>query len=84
MPKFDWSGCFPYKEIRPGQKAAIDACIDAFESGKKYFILEAGTGVGKSAVAATVGAYIEKYLLPSCEDTKTGSNILTTQKRFSL
>ena len=80
MPKFDWSGYFPYKEIRPGQKAAIDACIDAFESGKKYFILEAGTGVGKSAVAATVGAYIEKYLPPSCEDTKTGSNILTTQK----
>jgi len=79
MPKFDWTGYFPYKEVRPGQKLAIDSIIDAFESGKRYFILEAGTGVGKSAIASTVASYVEKHILPG-EETSVGSNILTTQK----
>ena len=64
MPKFDWRGYFPYSEVRPGQEKAINEIIDAFESGKKYFILEAGTGVGKSAIASTVASYVEKHVLP--------------------
>jgi ATP-dependent DNA helicase DinG len=79
MPKFDWTGYFPYSEIRPGQKLAIDAIIDAFESGKKYFVLEAGTGVGKSAIGITVSRYVEKHIRKSPE-ANVGSYILTTQK----
>jgi|TARA_R110000824_G_scaffold60050_6_gene160871 ATP-dependent DNA helicase DinG len=79
MPKFDWKPFFPYERIRPGQEEAIDSILNAFELGKKYFILEAGTGIGKSAVAATVAKYIEKYFIQE-ENTALGSNILTTQK----
>lgn len=79
MPKFDWKGYFPYPEVRPGQEKAINTIIDSFESGKKYFILEAGTGVGKSAVASTVATYVEKHILPK-DAISIGSNILTTQK----
>tara|TARA_R100000664_G_scaffold8922_1_gene14669 strand:+ start:762 stop:2369 length:1608 start_codon:yes stop_codon:yes gene_type:complete len=79
MPKFDWRPFFPYEHARPGQEKSIDAIIDAFESGKKYFILEAGTGVGKSAIAATVAEYIKKYFA-NTEDSVAGTNILTTQK----
>ena len=79
MPKFDWKPFFPYKNVRPGQELAIDDILDAFEAGKKYFVLDAGTGVGKSAIAATVAEYIEKYILPK-EDVACGTNILTTQK----
>jgi len=62
MPKFDWSGYFPYKEIRPAQKKAIDDILNAFEGGKKYFVLEAGTGVGKSAIGITVSRYVANHL----------------------
>ena len=79
MPKFNWKGYFPYPEVRPGQEKAINEIIDSFESGKRYFILEAGTGVGKSAIASTVATYVEKHILPG-ESTSVGSNILTTQK----
>ena len=65
--------------MRPGQEESIISIIKAFEKGKKYFILEAGTGVGKSAVAVTVSRYIESHY-PSDEDYQNGCNILTTQK----
>ena len=79
MPKFDWTPYFPYEEIRPGQKDAIDAVIDSFESGTKYFILEAGTGVGKSAIGITVARYVSAHLQKS-DDACSGSYVLTTQK----
>lgn len=79
MPKFDWTGYFPYKEIRPSQKEAIDAILDAFESGKRYFVLEAGTGVGKSAIASTVARYAKTHIVAG-EEFRVGTNILTTQK----
>ena len=46
---------FPYKDIRPSQKEAIEFALDALVNNKKRFVLiEAGTGVGKSAVGYTV------------------------------
>lgn len=79
MPKFDWSGYFPYNEVRPVQKKAIDDILDAFESGKKYFVLEAGTGVGKSAIGITVSRYVSNHLKKE-KDSKDGAYVLTTQK----
>jgi Rad3-related DNA helicase len=79
MPKFDWSGYFPYSEVRPVQKKAIDDILDAFESGKKYFVLEAGTGVGKSAIGITVSRYVSNHLKKE-SDSKDGAYVLTTQK----
>ena len=41
---------FPYKEIRDQQQEAIDFALSNVSAGKKFIIIEAGTGVGKSAV----------------------------------
>jgi len=79
VPKHDWKKFFPYENVRPGQDEAINSILDAFEAGKHYFILEAGTGVGKSAIAITVARYIENYFQKG-DDLSSGTNILTTQK----
>jgi len=45
---------FPHSSIRPLQKAAIHAILEAWERGYRYVFLEAPTGFGKSAVAITL------------------------------
>jgi len=44
---------FPFKSYRQGQKEAIDKAKAAFEKGKRFVIIEAPTGSGKSAIAVT-------------------------------
>ena len=68
----DWKDLFPYQEVRPEQDLAIRTAIEQLEH-KKFFILEAGTGVGKSAVGLTLAKYFQ-----SAGDL--GSYFLTTQK----
>jgi len=41
-------------EYREGQKEAVEKIIDAFNGGKKFVILEAPTGSGKSVIAKTI------------------------------
>jgi len=79
MANHDWLEYFPYEHVRPGQEKAINAILEAFEEGKKFFILEAGTGIGKSAIAVTISRYIVNHFSFD-EEFSTGSNILTTQK----
>jgi ATP-dependent DNA helicase DinG len=50
---------FPYPAIRPEQKEAIEFAIEAFTNQEKRFVIvEAGTGVGKSAVGLTLAKTI--------------------------
>jgi ATP-dependent DNA helicase DinG len=74
-----WNKYFPYEKHRDQQEVVIDKVIDEFKTGKKYAIVECGTGVGKSAIGLTIartinnsseypGIYID------------GSYFLTTQK----
>lgn len=83
MPLYDYRKFFPFKQIRKEQQEAIEFAIDAYESGKKYVLLELGTGTGKSAIGITIARYIDAYL-PCMKDengeSMTGSYILTTQK----
>jgi ATP-dependent DNA helicase DinG len=44
---------FPFKSYRKGQKEAIDKARDAFKKGKRFVVIEAPTGSGKSAIAVT-------------------------------
>lgn len=70
---------FPYPEIRESQKRAIEFALDAFlAQGKRFVIIEAGTGVGKSAVGYTLA----KTLLNKAadDDYEPGAYFLTTQK----
>ena len=55
---------FPFKNPRPGQLETISEIIHAIDLGFKYIVLEAGTGTGKSAVAATLcSLYDTSYIL---------------------
>lgn len=68
---------FPYKAIRDQQQEAIDFALKEFSNGKKFVIIEAGTGVGKSAIGLTIARYLYNTM-PSEKDP--GSYFLTTQK----
>ncbi|CAN5486014.1 ATP-dependent DNA helicase [soil metagenome] len=45
---------FPYQSYRRGQLEAIEAAKAAFARGKRFVVLEAPTGAGKSAIAVTL------------------------------
>ena len=61
---------FPYPEPREEQTKAIEFALDAFQNqDKRFVIIEAGTGVGKSAIGLTIAKTIA-----------TSSYFLTTQK----
>lgn len=51
---------FPLDEFRPGQKECIEAILTAFNNGKRFVILEAPTGSGKSVIGMTVAKFFEK------------------------
>ena len=69
---------FPYKQIRDQQSEAIEFAIKNFVDGKKYVIIEAGTGVGKSAIGLTVARYLTES--DNCGERTPGAYFLTTQK----
>lgn len=55
---------FPFKQPRNDQLETISEIIEAINKGYKYIILEAGTGTGKSAIAATLSSiYESSYIL---------------------
>ena len=83
MPKYPYENYFPFSKIRNEQKIAIEFAIDAFESGKKYVVLELGTGVGKSATGLTIARYMENNgisLKKEDGELLTGAYVVTTQK----
>jgi Rad3-related DNA helicase len=45
---------FPFAAYRAGQREAIDRARDAFASGKRFVVIEAPTGAGKSAMAVAL------------------------------
>ena len=69
---------FPYKSIRDQQQQAIEFALRSVkDEGKKFVVIEAGTGVGKSAIGLTVARLLSGS---SSEDFATGAYFLTTQK----
>ena len=57
---------FPYTEMRPFQKEVLEKIESAVSSGKKFIILEAPVGFGKSAVAAALCRHLRSaYVLTS-------------------
>lgn len=72
----DWIKYFPLKIPRPEQIKSINFILEKFNAGKKFVILEAPLGIGKSAIAVTISNYLHDKL---STDRKT-SYIMTTQK----
>ena len=55
---------FPFKSPRTNQLEAVSEILEAINQGYKYIILEAGTGTGKSAIAATLARIFDSsYIL---------------------
>jgi ATP-dependent DNA helicase DinG len=83
MPLHDYEKYFPFEKIRKEQRDAIEFAINAYESGKKYVILEMGTGCGKSATGITIARYMEQHgkkVFGEDNMPLTGAYVLTTQK----
>jgi Rad3-related DNA helicase len=70
---------FPFGTIRDQQREAIEFALNEFESGKRFVIIEAGTGVGKSAIGVTISRALSSWMNP-VDDYKRGAYFLTTQK----
>ena len=70
---------FPHDKIRSSQSQAIDLALDAYKSGKRFVILEAGTGVGKSAIGLTIARFLNAGEAPT-DDHGAGAWFVTTQK----
>ena len=49
---------FPYDRIRAEQSKAIEFAISEYAGGKRFVVIEAGTGVGKSAIGLTIAKTI--------------------------
>ena len=71
---WSYQNYFVYKNARKEQKKAIEFAVDSFvKEQKRFVIVEAGTGVGKSAIGFSIARYIN--------DMFSGdSYFLTTQK----
>lgn len=67
-----WQKHFPHKTPRKEQVDIIDFILNAFKE-KRFVIVEAGTGVGKSAIGVTVAKFME-------ETQGYSSHFVTTQK----
>ncbi len=87
MPRQDWRPHFPLPTPRPEQARALDWICEQFEVGHRRVICELGTGVGKSAIAVTMGAWLEKReggrerICDFAEvDCSPGVTVLTSQK----
>jgi ATP-dependent DNA helicase DinG len=83
MPLHDYESYFPFSNIRAEQRKAIEFALDAYESGKKFVVLNMGTGCGKSATAVTIARYMNVHGQPIVDAEGmplTGAYVLTTQK----
>jgi ATP-dependent DNA helicase DinG len=80
MKSYEYNSFFPYPSIRDQQKVAIEFAIDSFlNNDKRFCIVEAGTGVGKSAIGLTVARALADNM-PDNDLITSGSYFITTQK----
>ncbi len=81
MQTFNIKSCFPFKQIRDQQQEAVDFALESLiNDDKKFVIVEAGTGVGKSAIGLTVAKYLLQNMNSPGDDYEAGSWFITTQK----
>lgn len=74
-----WIKYFPYEKPRAQQTNVIDKVLKEFDSGKKYAVIDCGTGVGKSAIGLTIASKINNS--SNFEGNyENGAYFLTTQK----
>ena len=81
ITKEDWIQFFPYQTCRDAQETAINTILNSFLiENKRFFVLEAAVGIGKSAIGYTVARYMSHVLNNNNDEFKHGAYFLTTQK----
>jgi Rad3-related DNA helicase len=65
---------FPYATPNPGQLETVVEAVRAFRGGKKHVIVQAPTGIGKTAIATTVHRVMREL------DEKHRTTIITATK----
>ena len=84
----NWKNCFPFPEPREDQEKCIQFALEQFFiHDKDYVVIEAGLGIGKSAIGMTIANFFNSHLqeveqLPTTdpEEFTAGSYSLTSQK----
>lgn len=62
----EFNKVFPFDKPRNNQRELIEKIVDAYNRGKKYVILNAPTGIGKSVIGYTVARWLgDSYILTS-------------------
>lgn len=80
---------FPFDEFREGQREAIEYALNAFSNGKRFVIIEAPTGAGKSPIGLTIAKFfnkayyitIQKILQSQIINDFGGTNLVDLQGR---
>lgn len=78
--KVSWINHFPYDTPRGQQTSTINKVLESFKSGKKFAIIDCGTGVGKSAIGLTIAKHISNNSEDFPGVFEEGCYFLTTQK----
>jgi ATP-dependent DNA helicase DinG len=72
---------FPFDEIRHAQDLALSAVERAYTNNKKFIIIEAPTGVGKSGIAIAAASHAKT--IPTYGGFQQGAYILSPQKTLT-
>jgi Rad3-related DNA helicase len=72
---------FPYDSIRPAQVAALRVIARMFREDRRFTIIEAPTGAGKSALAIATALYATSF---GDERFKPGAYILTPYNNLAM
>jgi len=72
---------FPFPVVRPAQEQAFQAIEQAYRENKKFIIIEAPTGSGKSGIAIAAGSHAKTQ--PVRPGFEAGAYILSPQKSLT-
>jgi len=77
----DIRGHFPFPTIREAQSKSLDAIVESARAGKKFTLIEAPTGVGKSGLLIAAASWAKTR--PCGPGMRSGAYILSTQKTLT-
>ncbi len=82
MSQQPWRRFFPLSSPRPQQEVVLDRLVELIDSDERMLVVEAGTGVGKSAIAVCLAGYIDSLgIAPAGQvEYHRGAYVLTSQK----
>lgn len=72
---------FPFDVVRSAQEMGFKAIEEAYATNKKFIIIEAPTGAGKSGIAMAAGSHAKTQ--PAPVGFESGSYILSPQKSLT-